>query len=75
MGNACFPGNSYGGSDGGAVMSTTEPSEIGRTKGLNSKTETSDTRFAKEGGLREAKAIGIGFDCPFFGLAPWGDLQ
>jgi hypothetical protein len=75
MGNASLPGDGYGGSDGGAVMSTSEPRKIGRAKSLNPETEASDACIAKEGGFCETKAVGISFDRPFFGLAPWGDFQ
>ena len=75
MGNACLPGDGYRRGDGGAVMSTTEPRKIGRAKGLNPETEASDTCIAKEGGFCKAKAVGISFDRPFFGLAPRGDFQ
>ena len=65
----------HSGGDGGAVVSATEPREVGGAKGLNAEAKSGDSCFAEKRSFCRTETVRIRLHRPLLRLAPRGDLK
>ena len=64
-----------GGGDGGAVVASAQPGEVGRAKRLHPQADAGDTSFAQERSFAGDEAVGVGFHGPLLRLSPRRNLH